>query len=529
MSAALSLRQRIIAAMAVVLVGLLILPPSPVVAPDSASAEVIVNGGGSTWSSIVIDQWRSDVSRQGLTINYQQSGSTQGRNQYIIGQLDFAVSEIPFQGAQKDRQGGDIVSEVDKAELREHPYEYMPIVAGGTSFLYQLNVNGSLVKDIKLSGETIAKIFTGRITNWNDPAITKDYGKQLPSIAIRPVVRSDGSGTSAQLSLWMSKQYPSIWNPFCAANGLPNPCGLTSLYPIFSGATGQPGSDGVTSFTTSSFNNGAITYVEYGYALKAGFPVVSLLNKAGYYVQPTAAAVAIALQGARLNPDRTQVLDGVYNHPDPRAYPLSSYSYMIAPVSTNAPFSAEKGKVLGQFINYLLCEGQQKAQPLGYAPLPPNLVQSAFEVVREIPGAPAPPALSNCNNPTITGGFSPDKAPLPPASDKVGAIAPGVNGPAAGGGTNTGGSGTGDPTQTGGDVLASPVDASGKAIERQPGQVNIVAATATPLKPLPAQGPGLASLLIVLLVVGGLLVPPVLIGRAGRTGARDEEVSSSRS
>jgi hypothetical protein len=363
----------------------------------------------------------------------------------------------------------------------------------------------------------------------------------------------------------MSKLYPALWNPFCEANGLPSPCGLTSLYPIFSGATGQPGSDGVTSFTTSSFNNGAITYVEYGYAVEAGYPVVSLLNKAGYYVQPTPLNAAIALQGARLNADRTQVLDGVYAHPDPRAYPLSSYSYMIVPTSTNAPFSAEKGRVLGEFINYFLCEGQQKAQPLGYAPLPPNLVQTAFEVVRKIPGAPAPPALASCNNPTITGGFSPEKAPLPPPSARVGATPAGGT---TGGTDGSSGSATTATTvpcvpvttsttsttsTTVDDATTSTTDADGAAstttsttsttVPCEPGTGAAtdgaggdpldaaggeVAAIATPLEPLPATGPGVISVVVVVLLLAMLLLPPLFIGRSGRTGAKDVERAFSQ-
>src|SRR5207244_2280436 len=135
------------------------------------------------------------------------------------------------------------------------------------------------------------------------------------------------------------------------------------------------------------------------------FPVVSVLNQAGYYVQPTAQAVSIALTAARINPDRTQVLDAVYTNPDARAYPVSSYSYMIVPTGTQAPFSTDKGNVLGRFILYFLCAGQQKAVQLGYSPLPKNLVQFGFDAERLIPGAPAPPPIDQCANPTITGSF----------------------------------------------------------------------------------------------------------------------------
>ena len=178
-------------------------------------------------------------------------------------------------------------------------------------------------------------------------------------------------------------------------------------------------------FVAAPYNNGAITYVEYGYAKQRSFPVASVLNAAGYYAQPTPQAVAIALQGARLNPDRTQVLDGVYRNPDARTYPVSSYSYMIVPTTTASPFTAEKGDVLGRFILYFLCAGQQKAAQLGYSPLPKVLVQAAFEAEQQIPGAPAPPPIDQCANPTITGDFITGAAPAPPASARKGATSSG--------------------------------------------------------------------------------------------------------
>jgi phosphate transport system substrate-binding protein len=145
-------------------------------------------------------------------------------------------------------------------------------------------------------------------------------------------------------------------------------------------------------------------------------------------VQPTAENVAVALGRARINTDRTQNLHDVYTNPDPRAYPVSSYSYMIVPTSTTAPFTADKGATLGKFILYFLCTGQQKAKQLGYSPLPPNLVQFGFDAEKLIPGAPAPPPLQDCANPTITGGFTTANAPLPPASAKYGSTRPDAGG-----------------------------------------------------------------------------------------------------
>src|SRR5689334_12071098 len=127
----------------------------------------------------------------------------------------------------------------------------------------------------------------------------------------------------------------------------------------------------------------------------------------GAYFLPVPAAVSLALKGAAFNPDGTQNLLGVYNNADRRAYPMSSYSYMIVPTTTASPFDPDKGATLGRFILYFVCAGQQKAEQLGYAPLPPNLVQNAFTAEQRIPGAPAPPRLQDCHNPTIDGTYDP--------------------------------------------------------------------------------------------------------------------------
>jgi phosphate transport system substrate-binding protein len=142
------------------------------------------------------------------------------------------------------------------------------------------------------------------------------------------------------------------------------------------------------------------------------------------------------------------VLGDVYRNPDPRTYPVSSYSYMIVPTTTASPFNEAKGDTLGRFILYFLCTGQQKAKQLGYSPLPPNLVGFGFEAVTKIPGAPAPPPVDQCANPTITGEFSLSNVPLPSASQKQGASRSNSSG--AAGNRRSGGSGA----VTAGDLAA---------------------------------------------------------------------------
>jgi len=388
-----------------------------------ALADVSIDGAGSTWSQIALQQWAADVARQGISVNYQGVGSTSGRVFYYQNQIDFAASEIPFTSAYRDSTGSVITNEVALAAHR--PYAYMPDVAGGTSFMYHLNINGQLITTLRLTPLEIAKIFTGGITNWDDPSIAKDNPQlQLPNLPIRPVVRSDGSGTTAQFTAFMAAEEPAIYNAFCQRVGLNvTPCPSVSLWPDIN-AVSQQLSDGVANYVAAPYNNGAITYVEYGYAKQRGFPVASVLNAAGYFTQPTAGDVAVALTKATLNADLTQNLFGVYNNPDPRTYPVSSYSYLIVPTTTASPFTAAKGTTLSKFILYLACAGQQEAAQLGYSPLPPNLVQDVFNVVDKIPGHVTPPPLSQCDNPTINGQFTTGNTPPPPPSASVNAIPP---------------------------------------------------------------------------------------------------------
>jgi phosphate ABC transporter phosphate-binding protein len=416
-----SIARAVAGAAAVTLLALGAGPATPV---RAAPTKVAVSGAGSTWSSNAIDAWRRDVQQNGVVINYAATGSSDGRNQFANGTVDFGVSEIPYGQPDQFVAG-------DGAPSRK--FAYMPIVAGGTAFMYHLKIGGKRVTNLRLSGATIAKIFSGTITRWNDPAIRADNpGLNLPARRVVPVVRSDGSGTTAQFTLWLSKEHQGEWNKVCQRVGKPSPCGQTSYFPSsLPGFVRQARSDGVAGYVGQANADGAITYVEYSYALNARFPVAKVLNRSGYYVEPTAQNVAVGLLGARINNDQnsalylTQQLDGVYRNGDRRTYPLSSYSYMIIPHALERGMTVNKGYTLGLFTYHFLCEGQRQADVLGYSPLPINLVQAGFEQVRKIPGVEVQSInVQSCNNPT----FSRDgtntlarTAPYPPACDKQGA------------------------------------------------------------------------------------------------------------
>ncbi|MBA8808538.1 phosphate ABC transporter substrate-binding protein PstS [Promicromonospora sukumoe] len=522
-----------------------------------------INGAGSTWSANALQQWIRNVwSNYQWKITYSESGSTQGRNSFANGTADFGVSEIPYAIANSN--------EGDARPARA--FAYMPIVAGGTAFMYNLQVGGKRVTNLRLSGATIAAIFTGTVTRWDDPKIKKDNPQlALPGIPIVPVVRSDGSGATAQFSIWMRQEQSRAWDAYCGKVNRPlinGHCGVTSNYPVApgSGFVSRAGSNGVAGYVAQSHAVGAITFVEYSYALNAGFPVAKMLNRAGYYTEPTAANVAVALLKARINEDRsspdylTQNLRDVYSFSDRRVYPLSSYSYIILPTSQDAGFSLDKGLTLADFGAYFLCEGQQQADTLGYSPLPINLVKAGQTQIQKIPGGdPVIKGINDCNNPT----FSPDgtnrlaeEAPYPPACDKQGPTqcstgtggskdtptAPsggggdgeddggGPGGPGAGGagGGGQGDAGPGDDGGSGGpDDDGGPGGATEGPATDGGGDAEVVADGAEPVlvaatpQSLPVADGGLWPRLV-MVALGAVMVLvavlPPLVGRRARRG-----------
>ncbi|MFL6155185.1 MAG: substrate-binding domain-containing protein [Marmoricola sp.] len=412
---------RTLVALTLVVLGVLVGVP-----PAGAQSEYAeIEGSGSTWSQVILQQWISDVSASGMQVTYNGSGSSQGRKDFANYVTDFGISEIPYQGVDPATHQAD--------NSNGRAFAYLPIVAGGTAFTYQLKVAGKQVKNLRLSGGTIAKIFTNKITSWSDPAITKDNnGHALPTLPITPVVRSDGSGTTAQFTRYLDNQFPSIWRPYNGRSG------LTSYYPRKGRQIAASGSDQVMNTISGAAGNGTIGYVEYSYPRNAHYPVVKVENRAGYFVEPTQYNVAVALTKAKINQDKssqdylTQILDGVYTDADARAYPLSSYSYMIIPTGAgDQRMTTAKRQTLSDLMYYSLCQGQAKAGPYGYSPLPLNLVQAGFTQLAKLKTADPKVNLTNrtvtkCNNPTFVPGnlaknHLAEIAPQPAACDKVGA------------------------------------------------------------------------------------------------------------
>ena len=383
---------RLIAVSASIPLGLSLALAPPAAA--SAGSFVPITGSGSSFAAVAIDVWAANVRPKGLVVNYNPDGSDAGRVDYIDNQDDYAVSDEPF------RTGVDKLAGLPPEHV-PLGFSYIPAPASGVAFPYHLTVGGHQISNLRLSSSTVMKIFTGQITNWDDPQITHDYGSQLPNLPIIPVIHLDLAGSTFYFTSWLAAVFASEWNAFCTKvdPSLKPPCGPTVAYPQFGKAKAENGSSNVAAFISSS--NGTIGYDEVPYALNAHLPELALGNAAGGFVRPTAGNLTASLSRANINsnphsPQFMQVdLAPVYASKAPANYPLSFTSYLIVPrMGTRLPtnFTKAKGRTLSTFLIFALCPGQQQVSSLGYAPLPKNLVMGGLLQVANIPGHVSVPA-----------------------------------------------------------------------------------------------------------------------------------------
>jgi ABC-type phosphate transport system substrate-binding protein len=309
----------------------------------------------------------------------------------------------------------------------------MPTVAGGLAFEYNLDgQNGRQITNLVLNAQDISGIFTGAISNWDDSSIQSlNPNVALPNEHITPYYRSDPSGENYLLSDYLLHTDPGPITTFQGVASVPSGAGQPSAtwasfsngvppsseFPNIQGLVGENGADAVSQ--GPAHTAGGIAYVETAYAKNIGLPVASVVNTAGYAVQPTSYNVATALTAAILYSDLTQNLGNVYTNPSQDAYPISAYSYFVAQCvpsqaaaqqfscdsSGQVTMSSNEGAELAQFITFVACLGQARMSDLGYSPLPPNLVEDDFQAAGRLPGGTTPPAptASNCDNPYITG------------------------------------------------------------------------------------------------------------------------------
>lgn len=321
--------------------------PSPAGTASAAScATGSISGAGSTFQLNIEQQWVTDFGNdcRSARVNYQGTGSGAGIQQFNAGTIDFAGSDVPMkpveQQAADRRCGGAALT--------------IPITAGGVAIEY--NLPG--VRTVNLSPDTLAGIFQGQLTQWNDPRIAADNpGVRLPATAITPYHRADGSGTTAVLSQFLQANAPGVWKLGS---------GKTLVWPAAAGQAAK-GSDGVTAGVKQT--TGGVSYAELSFA-KANNLSLARIKNAGQFTALTGPAVSEALAtGFRMAPG-----GGVLDFASMKGYPLSTVSYAI--VCKHYP-AAATGAMVRAFLTYGVTAGQVAADSLGYAPLPGAVANQA--------------------------------------------------------------------------------------------------------------------------------------------------------
>jgi phosphate transport system substrate-binding protein len=427
---------------------------------------------GSSFAGVAISQWQGQFNElHGGNINFTVSNSIIGMNDFCQNTVDFGAADISYATQQS----------ICSTNQVPYPFQYMPDVAGGLSFEYNLTgQNGQQIKSLVLNAPVLAGIFTGGINNWDNPQIAAlNPDIRLPDESITAYYRSDPCGENYLLGDYFLHTDPGPLTAFQKIASVTPVGSPSATWAQFSSGVppGLEGLDGVNGADAASqgpvHTQGGIAYVETAYAKNVGLPVASVVNQAGVAVQPSAYNVAVALTGAILYADLTQNLAGVYTNPNPNTYPISAYSYFIAQCvpseaaaqsfacdsSGNVTMGTAQGAELSQFIAFVACSGQARMADLGYSPIPPNLVEDDYQAAGRLPGGtePAPPDAQNCPNPYITGQLTSPGGPqivgaTNPGSD-LGTTTSGTTAP-----TNqaAGGAGSGGVTVASGPGVSGP-------------------------------------------------------------------------
>ncbi|HEY5156285.1 MAG TPA: substrate-binding domain-containing protein [Acidimicrobiales bacterium] len=486
--------------------------------PSSAQATpAAVNGSGSSYVALAMQQWVADGQTAGLKINYLPTGSPQGLTAFGQNLIDFAGTEAEFSALQTGTEPS-------------RGYQYVPDVAGAVSVMYNVaDTSGRKVDYLHLSRRTIARIFTGDICSWSDPAIKAENkspglpdGLVLPDKQINVVYRGGQSGTTALFYDFVAHVAPDIFGPWAAKNQLPTNVRIIQLdsSPGFACKTQAfQGSDQIAQYIGSAGGAWSIGYDEFGFAKTYKVPAAWVQNQSGAYQQPYSPNISAALEGATLRPDLSQELSGVYASTNPIAYPISAYSYMVTQCAVSADRPTCKGsysnpgvtETLSKWMRYIACEGQKDMASIGYSPLPPNLSQEvANSIGRMTASPPEKLTATNCPNPRFTGNLG-ETAPSDPLVTAKAA-------PGAGGGGGAKASSGGSTAASGGPATGPATDSAAAAVvglKKSAGGGSGNWRDAAPvLYDRPSQSS--SNTLPFLLLLGVFLIPPVVVGRRRR-------------
>lgn len=315
-----------------------------------------LSGAGSTFVAPVMSVWTKNYSQSdGVQVAYQSIGSGGGVQQIIAGTVDFGASDTPMKDS-------------ELATAKSGPILHIPLTLGAVVPTY--NVKG-IQTGLKFDGDTLGKIFAGKITKWNDPALAAlNQGTTLPDEPIAVAHRSDGSGTTAVWTDYLTKESPT-WVQ--TLGGPDKSFGKDIAWPVGIGGKGNEGVSGVINQT-----DGSIGYVELAYALAQNLNYGQVKNKAGNFIQPCVATITAGTEGVAYPPDlRVSLTDGS----NPNAYPITGTVYgLVNQNQTDAP----KAKALVNFFSWVLSAGQDDAASVNYAPLGKDLQGLAMGQVHKI-------------------------------------------------------------------------------------------------------------------------------------------------
>ncbi|PYX69139.1 MAG: phosphate ABC transporter substrate-binding protein PstS [Acidobacteria bacterium] len=314
--------------------------------------QTTLSGAGATFPYPMYSKWFSEYSKShsGVEINYQSIGSGGGIRQVTAGTVDFGASDMPMTDKQLQESKTKILN--------------LPTVLGADVPAY--NIPG-VTGEVKFTPEVLAGIFLGKISKWNDKAITSvNPGVNFPDKDIIVVHRSDGSGTTFIWTDYLSKVSPEWKSQVGSDTSVKWPVGL-----------GNKGNEGVSGLIRQM--SGSIGYVELIYAVQNNIPYGSVRNSAGNFVKASLESVSAAAASAPKMPPDFRV--SITNAPGKDAYPIASFTWLLIPLPSKDP---AKGKILNDFLNWMVTDGQKMTGALSYAPLPDNVVAKEKEAIKQV-------------------------------------------------------------------------------------------------------------------------------------------------
>ncbi len=307
-----------------------------------AFAQTTLNGAGATFPYPIYSKWFSEYHKlhPDIEINYQSIGSGGGIRQVQAGTVDFGASDGPM----TDQQ----IAESKVKVL------HVPTVLGSVVPAY--NIPG-VSAELKFTPDVLADIYLGKISNWNDARIAKSNpGVNFPNQSITVVHRSDGSGTSYIFTDYLSK----VSSEWAGSVGK----GTSVKWPVGLGGKGNEGVAGNVRQLP-----GSIGYIELIYALQNKIPFGSMQNSSKNFIKASLESTTAAAAGVKMPADFRV---SITNPPGKNAYPIASFTWLLIPTH---PADANKGKILKDFLFWMLDQGQTMTESLSYAPLPKDVVE----------------------------------------------------------------------------------------------------------------------------------------------------------